>query len=308
MSSCTYEGGVDKVGATSRNECPTVGGVLNSGAMPTKCRAGTPTATATVSMDISWLELSQTGPIPSSVQDALISIYQAELEALYSSLSLAFTIDITQLPVQTSGTGSIWTSKLVATADTNNPDAFSAISDAMLQANVRAAVDIAMPGKVDSVGGASTSVSKITSTEEISTEEDGSGGGMGAGALIGIVVGAIAVAGLVGAIAYRMWSHKPNPIDNVSVGRGSQGLTVSGVDACLSDVDTCLSAARLELSEQPIEHAAVTMTQSGNTGFLCSIDPDETKCTRTHSLPHEFFEYESTLAMNTADVEPAPSA
>ena len=147
---------------------------------------------------------------------------------------------------------------------------------------------------------------KLASTEEDGGESGGGGGGMGAGALMGIVVGAIAVvAGLVGAIAYRMWSRRQSPIDDVSVGHGSQGLKVSRVDACLSDVDTCLSATRPELSELPIKQSSDTMTQSG---FLGTIDPDGMEFTRTHSLPHKFFECDSTLAMNAADVKPAPSA
>ena len=137
-------------------------------------------------------------------------------------------------------------------------------------------------------------VNKLASTEEDGGESGGGGGGMGGGPLMGIVVGAIAVAGLVGAIAYRMWSRRRSPIDDVSV--GSQGLTVSRVDACLSDVDTCLSAARTESSEQPIKHSSDT------------IDPDGMELTRTHSLPDKFFECDSTLAINAADDKPAPSA
>merc|ERR1712195_465750 len=143
-SSCTYEGGVDKVGATSRNECAAAetpsGLVPNFGELPIKCRAGTtPTATVTVALAVHWEQVMSYGPISASDKNTLISVYKTEVEALYSSLSLTFTTPIIQ--EMGSGTYNIGgdervSSEIQASAETNNPNAFSAIATTMLKANL----------------------------------------------------------------------------------------------------------------------------------------------------------------------------
>merc|ERR1712166_1511762 len=227
----------------------------------------------------------------------LISVYQAETEAFYSSLSLAFTV--THQMTDGGGSGTqfpIYVSKMGATAMTNNPDAFSAISEIMLRTNVRSAADIALPSKIYYIyDPVSTSVSKLASIEEDGGESGGGGGGMGTGALIGIAVGAVIVATLVGAVVYRhkRWCQRwvrrqiPSDGDGASDGHRPQGLTVSRVDVCLSDVDACLDPD----------------------------DPDdypEEELSRSHSVPEKFFDQERTQRLSTkvdvADVEQAPSA
>jgi len=318
-SSCTYQGGVDKVGATSRNECPN----SNLGELPTKCRAGTtPTAIVTVIIDVTWTQLIGAGDaIPLLDQDTLISVFQAETEAFYSSLSLAFTVthQMSEGGTWQSGLSNpIYYSKLEATAMTNNPDAFSAISEIMLRTNVRSAADIALPSKIYYIyDPVSTSVSKLASIEEDGGESGGGGGGMGTGALIGIAVGAVIVATLVGAVVYRhkRWCQRwvrrqiPSDGDGASDGHRPQGLTVSRVDVCLSDVDACLETV----------HSNLESSQSSNpvrkSACLDPDDPDdypEEELSRSHSVPEKFFDQERTQRLSTkvdvADVEQAPSA
>merc|ERR1740130_1273675 len=339
-STCDYAGGGDKVGATSRNDCQTVSEIRNSGELPTKCRAGaTPTATVTVSMILYWKRYLPAGITPAAIslpeQATLTSVFQTELEALFSTMSLAFDVthEISLGYTSDSSDAQVWTSSLVATSETNNPDAFSAVSESLLDTHVRAAVDTALPGKIHgsdgSGGGMSTSVSKLASTA--STEEDGSGGGMGTGALIAMLVGAVAVVGLVGAIAYRQWSRR-NPIQDH---HGAQGetpfkTTMSGLE--LAGVDACLSAADDGHDEFTKSHSMMngddsdeefTRSQSvpANTKHLSptmDMDDADEEFNRSHSVPEKFFEDDKTQhlsttrpnPMNVADVEQgqAPSA
>jgi len=273
-SACDMMTGVDKVGAVSRNECPTVGGVLNAAALPTKCRAGTiPTSIVTVAMSIRWDYFVENGPVPTLDQDALIVIFQTEVEAMYSSLSLTFTTP----EIEETGSGVFETimgidyeylnSEISATAQTNDPVAFSAIAHTILKQNIRDAVDISLVSTggeqlVRTVGDAYTAVAKLASVEE----DNGDGGKlMATGAIIGVALGAVAIAGVVGAIAYREWTSRQIPIDDVSPGDQSNPVS-NRVNVCLSDVDACLSAA-----------AAV----SSRWTIAC----EENKCNRTRSLP-----------------------
>jgi len=288
-SSCTYEGGVDKVGATSRNECAAAetpsGLVPNFGELPIKCRAGTtPTATVTVALAVHWEQVMSYGPISASDKNTLISVYKTEVEALYSSLSLTFTTPIIQ--EMGSGTYNIGgdervSSEIQASAETNNPNAFSAIATTMLKANLQAALDTALPGKVHNV---LSDWSQIV-LKSASVDEDESAGRMSTGAIIGVVLGAVAVAGVVGAVAYREWSRRKIPIDDVNSGDTSKPCSnvETRVDVCLSNVDACLSAAD---DREPSKHS------------LTATPSEENEFSRTHSRPTEFFEDQATRAIN----------
>ena len=237
---------------------------------------------------VHWEQTSQVGAIPASKKNILISIYKTELEALYSSLSLIFATPIIQ--EMGSSTYDIngyerMSSEISATAETNNPNAFSAIATTMLKANVQAALETALPGKIHNVLHDWSQI-VLKSTSE---EEDGSAGRMSTGAIIGIVLGAVAVAGVVGVVVYREWSRRKILIDDVNTeDMGKPGSTaLSRVDVCLSNVDACLSAADDRESSKQFVANPVSTTPS-----------EENEFNRTHSLPTEFFEDQATHAIN----------
>lgn len=172
-------------------------------------------------------------------------------------------------------------SEIQASAETNNPNAFSAIATTMLKANLQAALDTALPGKVHNV---LSDWSQIV-LKSASVDEDESAGRMSTGAIIGVVLGAVAVAGVVGAVAYREWSRRKIPIDDVNSGDTSKPCSnvETRVDVCLSNVDACLSAAD---DREPSKHS------------LTATPSEENEFSRTHSRPTEFFEDQATHAIN----------
>merc|ERR1712166_1080205 len=97
--------------------------------------------------------------------------------------------------------------------------------------------------------------------EETSGEETG-GSGVGFGILIGITLGAIAMASLVGAIAYREWSRRNISVGQVNVVHETKGQFVSNplhvdhiAEVCLSETSNLDFS---ESSEQSYDHLILT--------------------------------------------------
>jgi len=85
--------------------------------------------------------------------------------------------------------------------------------------------------------------------EETSGEETG-GSGVGFGILIGITLGAIAMASLVGAIAYREWSRRNISVGQVNVVHETKGQFVSNPLHVDHIAEVCLSeTSNLDFSE-----------------------------------------------------------
>ena len=232
---------------------------MNIGQLSPECRAASPIATMVVATDVLF-----TLSLSTSEQETVKSTFKSQLEAWYSSLSLVFTVTL-----QTSRRNATYS--LSGTTETNNPSAASSTSTSGLNSALASELSIALPSITISVSGVVTSVSKPESIED-DAEENGSGGGMWIDFLIGMGLGAIVIAGAVGAIVHCELSRRFTTSQiNDSHGNKSQtdpdhGIYIDHVAGHqVADVDLCLSeVAYLESNKEPSDQYFSKLTTSGS--------------------------------------------
>jgi len=213
---------------------------------------------------IATTEVSFSQPLSISEQETVKSTYKVQLDTWYSSLVFTVALQASRR--------SVTTYTLLGSAETSNPAVASSTSTPSLSVKCTKALasqlSSALPGVTNS--GITTSVtSKLESTED-DNQEDTGGSVMETSVLIGMMVGAVAIASVVGLIAYREWSrrqittcddmlgvpdsptasksHTANPlepyVDHIA------GHKVADIDAsCLSE----MTDSQLNFSEQTSE-------------------------------------------------------
>merc|ERR1711865_930725 len=117
------------------------------------------------------------------------------------------------------------------------------------------------------------------------SEAAGDGAGLGIGALIAMILGAIAIISLVSIIVYREWSRRQIPIGHVHVVDDAQGQTVSSpglhVDHVAKHQPADVDASLSELSEtddlESSEEMFTDLTLSGSLATVDSFDDESSE-------------------------------
>jgi len=200
-SPCTYESSIDKAGSLDRNWCAND----NFGHFPPTCRKQPvfeSTASADITVVIATTEVSFSQPLSISEQETAKSTYKVQLDTWYSSLVFTVALQASRR--------SVTTYTLLGTAETSNPAVASSTATPSLSVKCTRALasqlSTALPGVTNS--GVTTSVTSKLELTEADNQEDTGGSGMENSVLIGMMVGAVAIAGVVGLIAYREWSRR----------------------------------------------------------------------------------------------------
>jgi len=123
------------------------------------------------------------------------------------------------------------------------------------------------------------------SLSEEHSEAAGDGAGLGIGALIAMILGAIAIISLVSIIVYREWSRRQIPIGHVHVVDDVQGQTVSSpglhVDHVAKHQPADVDASLSELSEtddlESSEEMFTDLTLSGSLATVDSFDDESSE-------------------------------